>query len=511
MQTLKAFLDQSLNIWKESTAAARFGIILLLLICAGTIVGVGIWSAQPHYVTLATHLSHSKSTQLMAALDQANIHYQIKGAGSIILVDKQDFNQASVLAGSRGIGMDDVEVETASPWMDPINQQNVFRRNLEKQLAHSIQRYANIETATVHLSIPERQPFLRQSPQPSAAVVIDIASGHRFTEAHAAAIAQLIANAVPGMRADQVAISDTAGNLYSNDENMGRLTKQEEYRINRERDLTQKAQAMLTNFLGIGNARVEITADFSFPEGRTTIKEFDPNKRVATSEIIDSSTSSGQSLNSLGQPTGSSSGIAGTGSNSGTTRPGDSNRSQVTKSETVNSTYEVSSTVREDIVRTPVMNLMTISVLVNSNKVQNESKEIPGSVKTSIEGLVKQAVGFRDGVDQFNLEFFEFVDLLPTTDVSPGWLPWDQIQSLLRNISLGVAALVALLIGRKTLQSLQPAPSTGPVILPGEQGERMAQLSELVKQNPQVFSKILSSWANETVPEKTEQNRRRAA
>ncbi len=54
MQTLKSYLDQSLLVWKDSTAAARFGIILLLLICFGAIVGVGIWSAQPQYVAVAT-------------------------------------------------------------------------------------------------------------------------------------------------------------------------------------------------------------------------------------------------------------------------------------------------------------------------------------------------------------------------------------------------------------------------------------------------------------------------
>jgi flagellar biosynthesis/type III secretory pathway M-ring protein FliF/YscJ len=154
---------------------------------------------------------------------------------------------------------------------------------------------------------------------------------------------------------------------------------------------------------------------------------------------------------------------------------------------------------------------MTVSVLVNSDKVRNENKEIPASVKSSIEALVKQAVGFRDGVDQFNLEFFEFVDLLPTTEVAPSLLPWDQIQTIFRNLSLGIAAIVAFLIGRKTLQSLQPTGNPNSAGLGGEQVERMAQLSELVKQNPQVFSKILASWANETNPDKNEQPRSKAA
>jgi len=492
MQTIKVFLDQSLNIWKESTSAARFGIVLLLLLCLGGISGVGIWSLQPDYVMLASDLDHQKSTQLMAALDQANIGYQIKGAGSIILVDKKHFNRAAVLAGNRGITQQDAKIEAASPWMDPLNQQNIFRRNLERQLSHSIQKYSNIESAIVHLSIPERQPFLRHTVSPTASVVLGIAPNQRFTEAHATAISQLIANAVPGLRPDQVAITDTLGNVYSLDENMGRLTKQEEYRINRERELALKAQAMLINFLGVGNSKVEVTADFSFPEGKTIVKEFDPEKRVITSETIDSSSSTGESV----VPTGA----AGTASNVGNNRNvlNGGNRNQNTKSEVVNSIYEVSSTLREDIVRTPIMNLLTVSVLINSNKVSNEGGEIPQAVKASIEAMVKQAVGYRDGVDQFNLEFFEFVELLPEQIPVAPWVTWDQVLDVLKTLSLGVAAIIALFFGFKTIKTLQPTPVSDARVLAADRDSQLSQLSDLVKRNPEVFSKILASWASDS-------------
>lgn len=497
MQTFKNVLDPLLTVWNESTAAARLGILLLLAICVGAIVGVGIWSAQPNYVRLAENLDHVKSTQLMAGLDQANIAYQIKGAGSIILVDERNFDRASIIAGSRGINPAHVELETASPWVDPASQQNIFRRNLERQLSASIQQYVSVDSATVHLSLPERQPFLRQSSQPTAAVILKIAANHRFYENQAVAIAELVASAVPGLSPDQVKITDTAGNLYSHNEDLGRLTKQEEFRINRERELAQKAQSLLINFLGVSNSRVEVTTDFSFPEGRTTTKEYDPDKRVLTSEIIDSSTSTGA--------TGSPIGVAGTTSNLSNSRGGSNPRSQNTKSETINATYEVSSTMREDIVRTPVMNMMTVSVLVNANKVTNDNQEIPASVRQSIEGLVKQAVGFRDGVDQFNLEFFEFVELLPADAPIGVWFPWDQIQSLIKNLSLGIAAIIALVIGSRTLSQLKPSPAPDQAPAAANRDSQLSQLSEMVQSNPEIFSRILASWASQEDQDQSEE------
>jgi len=294
MQTITSFLDQALMVWKDSTAAARFGIALLLVICIGAIVGVGIWSSRPNYITLASGLDHVKSAQLIAALDSADIRYQIKGAGSIIQVDQRKFEEANIAAGKIGIGSQEPVLETSSPWMDPLNQQNVLRRNLERQLASSIQRFASISSATVHLSIPERQPFLRKSGQPKASVILELASHQPFGERQAMAVAALVANAVPGLRTDQVAISDTSGRIYSSDESVGRLTQQEEFRYHRERELASKAQAMLTNFLGVGNSRVEVTADFSFPEAKTVSTEYDPDGKVLTSETVDSSTTIGE-------------------------------------------------------------------------------------------------------------------------------------------------------------------------------------------------------------------------
>lgn len=511
MQVLKTFLDQSIKVWQESTAAARFGIILLLLIGLTMIVGVGFWSAQPNYVALRDELSHSESTQLMAALDQADIAYQIKGAGRMILVDKRDFEQASVLAGSRGIGSDTAVIEAASPWMDPLSQQNVLNRNLERQIAHSIKQFTNIESATVHLSIPERQPFLRQADAPSASVVLGIAKGHRFTESNASTIAQFVANAVPGLRPDQVVISDTSGKLYTSEQDSGQVTWQEEFRTQRERDLTHKAQSLLNNFLGIGNSQVVLTAEFAFPDGTTETVEFDPDKRVATREEVTNSTSTGQGVNGAGQTLNNPTGTAGVASNQSSGRQSDPSRSQGHKSETINSEYMVSKTTRKEVVRTPVRERMTISVVVNSKKVLNKSNEIPATVKASIEALVKQAVNFRDGVDEFGLAFEEFVDAMPVMEPVPSAIPWEQIQTVLRNLSLGVAALVVLYFGRKVFKNLQPVSISTTSALSGEQGAKVSQLGDLVKQNPEVFAKILASWANEGVGEKGSQQMKKAA
>ena len=59
------------------------------------------------------------------------------------------------------------------------------------------------------------------------------------------------------------------------------------------------------------------------------------------------------------------------------------------------------------------------------------------------------------------------VEMIPTATI-----PWDQINNILKNISLGVAALVALFLGWKAIKNLQPvtAPGTRPARLQGDTG-----------------------------------------
>jgi hypothetical protein len=74
-------------------------------------------------------------------------------------------------------------------------------------------------------------------------------------------------------------------------------------------------------------------------------------------------------------------------------------------------------------------------------------------------------------------------------------LPWDKISEVLKNLSLGLAAVITLFVAFKILRKIQPSPST----LTQEARERgsspVDQLGDLVKQNPEVFSKIIESWA----------------
>ncbi len=501
MQTLKSFLNQSLLIWRDSTGAGRVGIALLLTICVGGIISVGIWSAQPNYVVLARDIDDpTQAAKIMAALDAENITYQIKGSGSMIMVGSSKLSRARIAAGKAGLTSAGSEMEEISPWMDPVSQQYYLNTNLERRLKVDIEKIRSVKSANVHLSIPEKQAFIRQSTDPTASVLIETSHLEKFNEADAAAIADFVASAVPGLLPSSVSVSDTQGNQYSTDTEGMNLSKKEEFVAERESALKRKAENQLRNLFGWGNFNVEVTADYKFENAVQESRELGPDKFLIQENI----------KQQMDIAAGPASGIAGTGANLGnpalapigTATQAAANKSQL-KMEEQESKWDFSELKRTETIDGALLNALSIAVTIN--KQDRDATQI-AELKTTLESSIGTACGVRIGKDQITVDFIDFVTEEPLDPVATSTIPWDQINEILKNISLGVAALVALFIAFRTFKKFQPDPivTSEAAAAPTSQ---LTQLSELVKQNPEVFAKIIDSWASlETETETKEES-----
>ena len=255
---------------------------------------------------------------------------------------------------------------------------------------------------------------------------------------------------------------------------------------------------MLSKFLGPENVSVAVTADFTFSAGTSKTTEFDPDMKVVTQEQIENKTTS--------TDTSVPSGVAGTASNNNANVGSTVGKPTIEKSEQQTNSYLVTTIERTENNTTPVMNMMTVSVLVNSKSVADENQAIPPEIKDKVEELVAKSVGIREGTDQITVEFFDFLEPIPFDEPTGFAIPWDKLNQVIKNLSLGLAALVALFIAIKAMRKLTPDPAT--VIQPVERSNQVSELSELVKQNPEVFSKIIESWSSlEADPAERRQNK----
>jgi flagellar M-ring protein FliF len=98
-----------------------------------------------------------------------------------------------------------------------------------------------------------------------------------------------VASSVEGLKLDDVAVIDNAGNVLSedlkSDPQLGSASSQVKYRQQTEDYLTAKVETMLAKVLGPGNAVVRVSATINTEASTTTEEKFDPEGQVPRQEV----------------------------------------------------------------------------------------------------------------------------------------------------------------------------------------------------------------------------------
>ncbi len=244
---------------------------------------------------------------------------------------------------------------------------------------------------------------------------------------------------------------------------------------------------VLYRTLGFENFTVKVTTDYSFPDEIIESVELDPDSKTVSTEKLKTELTTAENKAAVG--------TAGTDSNLGTTTPRGGGKEIVTKKEDTESEFLISKIQTKQKKNTPVRNWMSVAVVINSKTLADENGVVSPETIASYEGQVRSAVGFREGTDEIKVDFMPFQEREVVDAPSPLMtLPWDQVNEVLKNLSLGLAAIVTLFVAFKILRKIQPEPSA--VQEATDRGTQVDQLSELVKQNPEVFSKIIESWSS---------------
>ena len=140
---------------------------------------------------------------------------------------------------------------------------------------------------------------------------------------------------------------------------------------------------------------------------------------------------------------------------------------------------------------------MTAAVLVNSAAFDDNQGEIAPEIRQEYTELVKRAIGFNEERgDQITVNFSKFSEIPELDGEVAQPIPWDQIHQVLKNISLGLAGLVCLLLGIMAIRKI--APLNQPPLHSVQRETQVEQLRDLIKENPEVFSQIIAAWSRST-------------
>ena len=247
---------------------------------------------EPTYSSLYSGLSQEDASKVIEYLSAQKIIYKIDDNGQTIKVPHEKVYELRLSLAGKGIpssGIIGYEIfDKTTMGMSEFMQKLNYKRALEGELARTIQQQDGVAGVRVHIVIPQKTIFKEEEKYPSASVVLKLKSNSLPSKENTQAIVNLLCGSVEGLQASKVSIIDTKGRILNSDTEEGPLafasSKQYEVKRSVENYLVQKAQSILDNVVGYGNAMVQITADLNFDQVEKTMEQYDPESQVAVSE-----------------------------------------------------------------------------------------------------------------------------------------------------------------------------------------------------------------------------------
>jgi len=374
----------------------------------------------PQMTTLFTDLTADDSSSIIKDLERQAIPFELRNEGAVIMVPKDKVTRLrmklaeSNLPKGGGVGYEIFDKSDALGTTSFVQNINHLRA-LEGELSRTIRAIDRIQAARVHLVLPERPLFSRETPEPSASIVVRVRGS--LEPAQIRAIRHVVASAVNGLKPQRVSIVDEGGRLLADgaggdNEN----TAGDERRSAFEKRMRNEVEAIVSSVVGQGRARVQLTADFDYNKITQTSDKFDPEGRVLRSS--QSREESSATAENNGQVTVNNE-LPGNQANGGLAA-----RDQSKKSEETNN-YEISRTTKTEVTEVGRVNKISVAVLVDGAYTKNEKGEMVYQDRNKeqldrIATLVRSAIGFDqkrgDQVEVVNLRFAEAPSVPPVVE-----------------------------------------------------------------------------------------------
>jgi flagellar M-ring protein FliF len=499
----------------------------------------------PQMTTLFTDLSLEDSSAVIKDLERQAIPFELRNDGATILIPKDKVTRLrmklaeSGLPKGGGVGYEIFDKSDALGTTSFVQNINHLRA-LEGELARTIRAIDRVQAARVHLVLPERPLFARETPEPSASIVVRVRGSLEPQQIRA--IRHLVASAVNGLKPQRVSIVDEAGQLLADGASGANESAVfDERRAAFEKRMRNEVEAIVSEVVGAGRAHVQLSADFDYNKVTQTSDKFDPEGRVLRSSQTREESSATAENN--GQVTVGNE-LPGAQQNNNALAA----RDQSKKTEETNN-YEISRTTKTEVTEAGRVNRISVAVLVDGSYAKGEKGEMVYRDRSKeeldrIAALVRSAIGFDqkrgDQVEVVNLRFAEAPAVAPLAEPTGllGWLQFTK-DDVMYVIELGVMMLLGLvvmfmvirpLVRRILTEEVMAAPeesalpaladSSAPAasLVPNStaqmidvaqvQGQVHAQsvhrVGELAERNPNETAAIIRQWLTEPELESTQ-------
>jgi flagellar M-ring protein FliF len=520
-------------------------------------VAMMLWGREGDYRVLYTNLSDKDGGAILAQLQQMQVPYKHADGGAAILVPSDKVHDVRLKLASAGLPKGSVVgfelMENQKFGTTQFQERLNFQRGLEGELVRSIQALSSVQSARVHLALPNQNGFFREQQKPSASVVLTLYTGRSLDRGQIAGIVHLVSSSVPEMSPKAVSIVDQTGALLSGPqegvEHAGLDAQQLQYVRQIETNYAQRIRDILEPVVGKENLRAQVTAELDFSQTESTAEEYKPNQGPQAQATVRSQQTSEQSGGTGATPAGvpgattNQPPVPATAPINGASAPlqaAQSNGSALSngRREAVTN-YEVDKTVRVTRSATGSIKRLNAAVVLNHRTVtdakgKTTTQPIPDEELEKLTALVREAIGVDDRRgDSIKVVNTPFQIVKEEQADTPMWQQPETVD-LIRTLAVpGALTLAALIVVfgaiRPAIKAARPVPveeveqgklsavvddaqelpalpGTGMVL--GPDGEPLAALEApgtdrrlesaraLARGNPQAMANVVRGWMN---------------
>jgi flagellar M-ring protein FliF len=447
-----------LALWKGLSPQRRLSLVGSFLLSLAVLSAVVYFASKPKLTLLYGGLSPAEAGKVTDYLEQKKITYDVSDGGHTIMVPADDVYSVRLGLASQGIpsqsdsgvGFELFDKPTfgESDFMQRAN----YYRALQGELARTIKQLDEVQNARVLIVVPEDKLFGQDHQEAKASVFLQMQEGKSLSSSQLQAIRFLVANGVEGLQPEHVAVIDSTGHAMADTDDSsgatsGQITdKQRQARADLEHYLEEKAQSMLDQVLGPGQAVVRVASEIDYSQLSETSETYDPKNTALQTET---STTESTTTSSGGGGSG-----AGTAANSGSSASeSDSAKSNDEKKDNTSNTYAVSKTVDSKTVAAGAIKRLTVALMLNQRKPATGApagaKPLPRTPQeiAALENIVKAAVGFTTSdtrQDTIATQEIAFADLFDDTTPVVKKSMATQFSSYLPYVTQGCLVLLAI-------------------------------------------------------------------
>ncbi|MDP1777861.1 MAG: flagellar M-ring protein FliF C-terminal domain-containing protein, partial [Brevundimonas sp.] len=256
---------------------------------------------------------------------------------------------------------------------------------------------------------PRRELFQSDAADPTAAVVVGVTGG-QLSGAQVQAIRNVVASSVPNLKPEKVTLTDTSNRTLaagSDSEGFSAASAQDAQETTEAR-LQARIMDIVEGVVGVGGARVQVTADIDHSRSTTQEQRYDPDGQVVRS----TSTNGSESSDATGVSDG---GATATNNIPGGEAPATTPTGSTTTDSTETTNYEISNTTTTTVKEAGEIKRLAVSVAVDgrwtpaaNGGAPTYAARTPAEIE-QIKALVAAAVGIDatrgDRIEVLNARF----------------------------------------------------------------------------------------------------------